>query len=59
MQPVVQDTQVQEQTQEVRVSDGMPDIGSILCSWGQVILRSKEWDGDTITINGGTMVWVQ
>ena len=59
MQPVVQDTQVQEQTQEVRISDGMPDIGSILCSWGQVILRGKEWDGDMITVNGGTMVWVQ
>ena len=59
MQPVVQDTQVQEQTQEVRISDGIPDIGSILCSWGQVILRSKEWDGDLITVNGGTMVWVQ
>lgn len=59
MQPVVQDTQVQEQTQEVRISDGMPDIGSILCSWGQVILRGKEWDGDMITVNGGSMVWVQ
>lgn len=59
MQPVVQDDQVQEQTQEIRISDGMPDIGSILCTWGQVILRGKEWDGDSITVNGGTMVWVQ
>lgn len=59
MQPLLRDIQTQEQTQEVRVSDGMPDIGSILNSWGQVILRGKEWDGDTVTVNGGTMVWVQ
>ena len=59
MQPVVQDTQMQEQTQELRISDGMPDIGNVLCSWGQVILRGKEWDSDTITVSGGTMVWVQ
>lgn len=59
MQPLLRDTQTQEQTQEVRISDGMPDIGNILCCWGQVILRGKEWDGDTITVNGGTMAWVQ
>ena len=35
--------QSQEQTQEVRISDGMPDIGSIIGAWGQVILRGKEW----------------
>ena len=49
----------QEQTQEVRISDGMPDIGSILGTWGQVILRAKEWQSDTLTVSGGTMVWVQ
>lgn len=59
MLPLLRDVQTQEQTQEVRVSDGMPDIGNILNSWGQVILRGKEWDGDTVTVNGGTMVWVQ
>lgn len=59
MNPLLRDTQTQEQTQEIRVSDGMPDIGSILSTWGQVILRGKEWDGDTVTVGGGTMVWVQ
>lgn len=59
MHPLLRDTQSQEQTQEVRISDGMPDIGSILSTWGQVILRGKEWDGDTVTLSGGTMVWVQ
>lgn len=59
MQPLIREVQQQEQTQELRVSDGMPDIGSVLSAWGQVILRGKEWDGDTITVTGGTMAWVQ
>lgn len=47
-----------EQTQEIKLSDGMPDIGRILAAWGQVILRSKEWRGDSIALSGGMMVWV-
>lgn len=47
-----------ELTQEVRLSDGMPDIGRVLASWGQVILRSKEWQGDLVTVTGGVMVWI-
>ena len=35
------EVQSQEQTQEIRVSDGMPDIGCVIGAWGQVILRSK------------------
>lgn len=56
---VKRELQSQEQTQEVRISDGMPDIGSIIGCSGQVILRSKEWQGDGMTVTGGTMVWVQ
>ena len=48
----------QEQTQEIRLSDGMPDIGRVLASWGQVILRSKEWGSDAIGFSGGVMIWV-
>lgn len=48
----------QELTQEIRLSDGMPDIGRVLGSWGQVILRSKEWRSDAIACSGGVMVWV-
>lgn len=51
--------QTQEQTQELRISDGMPDIGTVVGAWGQVILRSKEWNGDGFSVSGGTMVWVQ
>lgn len=56
---VKREIQSHEQTQEVRITDGMPDIGSIIGAWGQVILRSKEWQGDGMTVSGGTMVWVQ
>lgn len=47
-----------ELTQEVRLRDGMPDIGRVLSSWGQVLLRSKEWQGNLVTVSGGVMVWV-
>ena len=34
-----------EPTQEIRLSDGMPDIGHILCAWGQPILRGRNgWE---------------
>ena len=56
---VKREVQSQEQTQELRISDGMPDIGSIVGAWGQVILRSKEWQENGMTVSGGTMVWVQ
>ncbi|MBQ7341223.1 MAG: DUF3794 domain-containing protein [Oscillospiraceae bacterium] len=47
-----------EQTQELRLNDGMPDIGRVLGSWGQVLLRSKEWRNGEMTVSGGVMVWV-
>ena len=56
---VKRETQSHEQTQEVRITDGMPDIGRIIGAWGQVILRSKEWQRDGMSVSGGTMVWVQ
>ncbi len=46
-----------ELTQEVKLSDGMPDIGRVLTSWGQVLLRSKEWNRDEIGMSGAVMVW--
>ena len=49
--------QDREQTQEVRLGDEMPDIGSILSVRGQCVLRGKEWMGDSVTISGGVMVW--
>lgn len=58
LRPILQEVQNQEQTQELRLSDGMPDLGRILGTWGQVILRSKEWRGDRISISGGIMAFI-
>ncbi len=58
LEPVVQEVQNSEQTQEIKLPDGMPDIGHILCAWGQAILRSKQWQSDSIAFSGGMMVWV-
>lgn len=58
LDPVLMDSRELEQTQEVRIPDGMPDVDRILGVWGQPILRSKEWRGDTVGFNGGLMLWV-
>lgn len=55
---VSREVQMQEQTQEVRLNDGMPDIGRVMASWGQVVLRSKEWRNGSAGISGGVMAWV-
>ena len=44
LRTVMRQVQTQEQTQEeVRLPEGMPDIGRVLSSWGQVLIRGKEW----------------
>ena len=48
----------QEQTLEVRLPDGMPDIGHVLGAWGQVVVRGKEWNGDHMAVSCGVLVWV-
>ena len=48
----------QEQTLEVRLTDGMPDIGRVLGAWGQMIVRGKEWNSDNMTVSCGVMAWV-
>lgn len=58
LQPALYDVQEQEQTQEIRIPDDMPDIERIVCAWGQCVLRGKEWHGDSIGVNGGVMAWV-
>ena len=58
LKTLLQEVQNQEQTQELRLGDGMPDLGRVLGTWGQVILRSKEWRGDRVSISGGVMVFV-
>ena len=55
---VVREIQNQEQTLEVRLAEDMPDIGHIICGWGQPLLRGKDWNGDNMSITGGIMAWV-
>lgn len=54
----VREVQDQEQTQEVRLPEGLPDIGRVLGAWGQCVLRSKQWNSGGIGASGGVMVWV-
>ena len=58
MNPKLRDMQSQEQTLELRLPDGMPDIGKVLGAWGQCILRGKEWRSSEIGVSGGVTVWV-
>ncbi len=55
---VVREVQNSEQTQELRLPDGYPDVGKVLCAWGQTILRGKEWRSDSILVSGGMLMWV-
>ncbi len=54
---IKREMQCQEQTQEVRINDGMPDIGRVLASWGQPVIRGKEWRSGNVGVSGGVMVW--
>ncbi len=54
----VREVETMELTQEIRLSEGMPDVGKILCAWGQWVLRGKEWRTGSISCSAGLMVWV-
>ncbi len=54
----VWETKNEEQTQEIKLPDSMPDVGKVLGAWGQVVMRGKEWRGNGMGISGGVMVWV-
>ncbi len=58
LRKAVRQIQTQEQTQELRLPDSMPDIGRVLGCWGQTLIRSKEWRGNSMSVSGGVMVWV-
>ena len=46
------------QTQEVKLTEGLPDMGRVLGVWGQSVLRGKQWQGEEATVSCGAMVWV-
>ena len=58
LDPLVMDSRVFEQTQELRLAEGQPDVEKILGVWGQPVLRSKEWRGDTVGFSGGMLLFV-
>lgn len=58
LRTVVDNVQSKEETQEVRISEGLPDIGKVVGCWGQVLIRGKEWRSDEIRVSGGVMAWV-
>lgn len=55
---LVHEVQNSEQTQELKLSDGMPDVGRVISAWGQPIMRGKEWRSTEIVYTGGMLVWV-
>ncbi len=58
MDTVLQEVRSMELTQEIKLSDSMPDVGRVISAWGQAILRGKEWRADSVSVSGGLMVWV-
>lgn len=55
---VTSQVQSGEQTQEIRLPEGMPDIGRVIGCWGQVLTRGKEWRSNGMSVNGGVIAWV-
>lgn len=58
LEPVLHEAQNLEQTQQIRIPDGMPDIGRVVGAWGQPVIRGKDWRDDSIGFTGGMLVWV-
>lgn len=54
--PCLSRVQTLEQTQEVALPEG--GEGRVLGTWGQSVMRSKEWLGSSILLTGGVQVWV-
>lgn len=58
LKPVLREVQELEQTQEVRLPEDMPEVGRILGAWGQPVMRSKQWQGGSVELTAGMLVWV-
>lgn len=56
--PVKAETKLQEQTQELHLPDGLPDVGRVLGAWGQPVIRGKQWQTDELGVSCGVTVWV-
>ena len=58
LQRPVSQINTQEQTQEIKLPEGMPDIGRVLGAWGQILIRGKEWHSGGAGVSGGVLAWV-
>ena len=58
LKPVLHQVETLEQTQELRIPENMPVAARMISAWGQVILRSKQWQGSTLELTGGVQAWV-
>ncbi len=58
MSAVLQQIQNSEQTLEIKLPEGMPDVGQVLTAWGQPVMRGKEWQDTAVQFAGGMMIWV-
>ena len=58
LQTLLREQQKQEQTQQIRLSDTMPDIARVLGCWGQILIRGKEWRSGSVGVSGGVNAWV-
>lgn len=54
----IRQVQTLEETQELRLPEELPDIGRVLCAWGQCVVRGKQWRGDGMQASGGVTVSV-
>ena len=58
MRQVLEEICDQELTQEIRLSEGQPDIGNVVGAWGQVLIRGKQWEDDRVGVSGGVQTWI-
>lgn len=56
--PVGGDKKDLEETLELKLPENMPDIGKVLCGYGQALVRSKQWSREGAGVSGGVMAWV-
>ena len=58
MHSVLHEVKDQELTQDVKLSEGMGDVGRILACNGQIMVRNKQWRNGTFQLNGGVLAWI-
>ncbi len=58
LSPMGGDKKDLEETLELKLPENMPDIGKVLCGYGQALVRSKQWSREGAGVSGGVMAWV-